>query len=42
MAFVPLALSLAPFVAARVAYSLLDLAFGLVDDLAHCLLAFGA
>jgi len=34
-------LSLAPFVAAQVAYSLLVFAFGLVDDLAPCWLPFG-
>jgi hypothetical protein len=37
LAFVPLTLSLEPFIAGQVAYSLLDLALGLVNDLAHCL-----
>ena len=37
----PAALSLEPFVAGQVAYRLRDLAFGLVYDLAHCLLPFG-
>jgi hypothetical protein len=30
-------LSLEPFVAGQISYSLLDLAFAFVDDLAHCL-----
>ena len=39
--FLRSSLSLAPFVAAQVASSLLVLAFGLVDDLAPCLPPFG-